>query len=224
MESLCVNDVGPTTPKSSHTGTGAPQVARASSYLGLRSTRMTESPRRNILLIKRSLLTGVEPFLPFPVFGTCRRITSKREDTKGRTLHPMHHKTQVRWRVRRAWLVCGPNLCPHLLHVLQDHVAVPIKGLHTPKKLAVVPASNEHLQQCTGTNIKERRLETDQPAKENNYHKARLCASMHFASLRGYRSGFWMLSGNTYLFPSLPARQQYPTQFTSQPRQTVAKG
>jgi hypothetical protein len=32
---------------------------------------MTESPRRNILLMKRSLLTGRDPFFPLPVFGTC---------------------------------------------------------------------------------------------------------------------------------------------------------
>lgn len=40
-------------------------------YFGLRSTRMTESPRRNILLMKRSLFTGVLPFLPLPVLGIC---------------------------------------------------------------------------------------------------------------------------------------------------------
>ena len=41
-------------------------------HLGLRRTRMTESPRRNILLMKRSLFTGVEPFFPFPVLGIYR--------------------------------------------------------------------------------------------------------------------------------------------------------
>ena len=34
---------------------------------------MTESPRRNILLMNRSLLTGVDPFFPLPVFGTCEQ-------------------------------------------------------------------------------------------------------------------------------------------------------
>lgn len=36
--------------------------APATCYLGLRSTRMTESPLKNILLMKRSLFTGLAPF------------------------------------------------------------------------------------------------------------------------------------------------------------------
>ena len=38
-------------------------------YLGFRRTRMTESPLRKSLGMKRSLLTGVEPFLPLPALG-----------------------------------------------------------------------------------------------------------------------------------------------------------
>ena len=41
-------------------------------YFGFRSTKMTESPRRNILLMNRSLLTGVDPALPLELFGTCK--------------------------------------------------------------------------------------------------------------------------------------------------------
>jgi hypothetical protein len=40
-------------------------------YLGFLRTRMTESPLRKSLGMKRSLLTGVEPFLPLPVLGIC---------------------------------------------------------------------------------------------------------------------------------------------------------
>ena len=43
------------------------RIERSQSYIGLRSTRMTESPRRNILLMNRSLFTGLAFFLPFPV-------------------------------------------------------------------------------------------------------------------------------------------------------------
>ena len=39
-------------------------------HFGLRSTRITESPRMNILLRKRSLLTVLAFLTPFPVFGT----------------------------------------------------------------------------------------------------------------------------------------------------------
>ncbi len=42
-------------------------IERSQNYIGLRSTRMTESPRRNILLMNRSLFTGLAFFLPFPV-------------------------------------------------------------------------------------------------------------------------------------------------------------
>merc|ERR1711865_1277280 len=43
--------------------------------MGLRSTRMTESPRRNILLMYRSLLTGLAFFAPFPAFGISVHIS-----------------------------------------------------------------------------------------------------------------------------------------------------
>lgn len=39
--------------------------------MGLRSTRMTLSPRRNILEMKRSRFTGRDPFLPRPDLGIC---------------------------------------------------------------------------------------------------------------------------------------------------------
>lgn len=42
---------------------------------GLRSTRITESPRRNILEINLSLLTGFDFFFPLPVFGTSVHIS-----------------------------------------------------------------------------------------------------------------------------------------------------
>lgn len=37
------------------------------------------------------------------------------------------------------------DLSPHLLHVLQHHVAVPVKGLHAAQELLVVAAVDEHL-------------------------------------------------------------------------------
>mmetsp|Transcript_34964 Transcript_34964/g.99120 ORF Transcript_34964/g.99120 Transcript_34964/m.99120 type:complete len:239 (-) Transcript_34964:70-786(-) len=56
-------------------GAHAPNFQDVQDYLGLRRTRMTESPRRNILLMNRSLLTGVEPFLPLPVLGISVHIS-----------------------------------------------------------------------------------------------------------------------------------------------------
>lgn len=40
--------------------------------MGFRRTMITESPRRNILLINLSLLTATAFFFPFPVLGTWR--------------------------------------------------------------------------------------------------------------------------------------------------------
>lgn len=42
---------------------------------GFRSTKMTESPRKNILLINLSLFTGFAFFFPLPVFGTSVHIS-----------------------------------------------------------------------------------------------------------------------------------------------------
>merc|ERR1719334_2949253 len=38
------------------------------------------------------------------------------------------------------------NLCPHLTHILQDHVGVPVKSLDSSKDLPIVPAVDEHLR------------------------------------------------------------------------------
>lgn len=42
-------------------------------YLGFRSTKMTESPLKNILLMNRSRFTGRPPLAPRPRFGICNR-------------------------------------------------------------------------------------------------------------------------------------------------------
>lgn len=47
------------------------QTAALCSYLGFLKTSITESPLKNSLLMNLSLLTGLAPFLPLPVFGTC---------------------------------------------------------------------------------------------------------------------------------------------------------
>lgn len=42
---------------------------------GFLNTKMTESPLKNIFEMKRSLLTGFDFFLPFPVFGCSVHIS-----------------------------------------------------------------------------------------------------------------------------------------------------
>jgi len=60
----------------SHTHTLSSRTRQVGHYwplppagLGFLSTRMTESPRKNIFEMKRSLLTGLAFFFPFPDFG-----------------------------------------------------------------------------------------------------------------------------------------------------------
>lgn len=48
-------------------------------------------------------------------------------------------------------------LSPHLLDVLQDHVAMPVEGLHTSEELAVVAARNQDLRVRTHSRLKERK-------------------------------------------------------------------
>lgn len=53
----------------------SPRNYKCPSYLGFLSTMITESPRRNILLMNLSLFTGCAFFFPFPVFGTSVHIS-----------------------------------------------------------------------------------------------------------------------------------------------------
>lgn len=47
-------------------------------------------------------------------------------------------------------------LGPHLLNILEDHVAVSVKSLDTGQQLAVVSAGNQDLGVCAGGGLEER--------------------------------------------------------------------
>lgn len=47
-------------------------------------------------------------------------------------------------------------LGPHLLDILEDHVAVSVKSLDTGQQLAVVSAGNQDLGVCAGGGLKDR--------------------------------------------------------------------
>ena len=53
-------------------------------------------------------------------------------------------------------LVALGLLGPHILHVLQHHVAVSVKGLDTGQELAVVPARDQDLGVGAGGGLQER--------------------------------------------------------------------
>lgn len=47
-------------------------------------------------------------------------------------------------------------LRPHLLDVLEDHVAVAVEGLDARQQLAIVPARDQHLGVCARGGLEER--------------------------------------------------------------------
>jgi hypothetical protein len=51
----------------------------------------------------------------------------------------------------RSW-----GLGPHLLHVLQDHIAMPIECLHARKQLSVVSARDQNLGVRSNGGLKDR--------------------------------------------------------------------
>lgn len=96
----------------------------ARDHLGFLSTMMTESPRRNILLMNLSLLTGREPFLPLPVLGICRHGhvgLEKQSLAQVRAAERRHRKHRSSSASNER--LPGPGgsvvayLCPHLLDV-----------------------------------------------------------------------------------------------------------
>ena len=68
---------------------------------------MTESPRRNIFEMKRSLLTGLEPFCPLPVLGICmhHKACSTQAQPRSACLLNVHCAAVHAWPCMhaRAW-------------------------------------------------------------------------------------------------------------------------
>ena len=85
---------------------------------------MTESPRRNILVMNLSLLTGL--------------AFSEKRKKKWEMLDFIDFY-QIEGKLTLSLSGLGV-LGPHLLDGLQDHVAVAVERLHAAEKLLVVPA------------------------------------------------------------------------------------
>lgn len=113
---------------------------------------MTESPRRNILLMNLSLFTGRAFFLPLPVFGTCSEQNGCQ--------WTQQYKTRQGNGAFNGWdVVATTYLSPHLPDVLKNHVAMTIKCPHATKQLLVVPAVDKHLRQKRGYIIRTCNME-----------------------------------------------------------------
>ena len=93
---------------------------------GFLRTRMTESPRKNILLINLSLLTGLAFFLPVKI-----------------------QKIVIANNSNPLFIVltfaCLGHFGPHLLDTLQNHVAMPVKSFNSAEEFLVVSAIDQNL-------------------------------------------------------------------------------
>lgn len=97
---------------------------------------MTLSPRRKSLLMNRSLLTAFFFSFPLPLLGCCRCPQSRNKEGKKARQWP---------RLRFGNDKQLAHLGPHLLNVLQYHVAMPVERLYLPQQLPLVAAVDEHL-------------------------------------------------------------------------------
>lgn len=139
--------------KGAATGTRAHQNSTKVLYAGFLSTRMTLSPRKNILLMKRSLLTGFDPFCPRPDFGTCGRLLGR---AFGKTSVKKPQPSQDSDFISRPYPVISTqrllkydhetHLGPHFLHVFQNHVHMPVERLDATKEFPVIAAADEDLR------------------------------------------------------------------------------
>ena len=76
----------------------------------------------------------------------------ERDSVQGSYLHLAHEAILVN---ALAFVSLG-LFCPHLLHVLQHHVAVSVKGFHTGQELAVVAAGDQDLSVGAGGGLEQR--------------------------------------------------------------------
>lgn len=90
----------------------------------VKTTRMTASPRRNILLINLSLLTDLAVFflIPLPVL-------------RPRSVH-IYQTVNI---MSLIWSLV------YFSNILQDHVKMPIKGLHSSHQFSIISTGNQDL-------------------------------------------------------------------------------
>merc|ERR1719264_1431299 len=99
---------------------------------------MTESPLRNILEMNLSLFTCLAFFFPLPVFEDQDDGVTPEEHLGDEPV--LVHRLGLLLPFASFW-----QLCPHLLHPLKNHVAMPIKSFDPSQELLVIPAVDENL-------------------------------------------------------------------------------
>lgn len=92
---------------------------------GFLRTSMTESPRRNILEINLSLLTGL----------LCWDQIALRNRHYLKSL-----LCYLLFSLARPW-----NFCPHFFHIFQNHITMSVEGFNTSQKFLVIPTVDQHL-------------------------------------------------------------------------------
>lgn len=106
---------------------------------------MTESPRRNL----------TESIVRRP-FGKAKWIRKRVWCLHQVQVQPHVHLANEAILVHALALATLGLLSPHLLHVLQHHVAVSVKGLDTGQQLAVVAAGDQDLGVRAGGGLQQR--------------------------------------------------------------------
>ncbi len=91
---------------------------------------MTESPRKNLYDQSVNIIQFAHPLCTLHSRQSNSHFTDKPILVHRSPLLP----TAIPW-----------GLCPHLLHVLEHHVTMPIEGLDTREQLSVVAAGDEDL-------------------------------------------------------------------------------
>lgn len=86
-----------------------------------------------LMLERRPLLAGDE------------RVPQDHDDRVPAQEHLGDVAVLVDWLGLLLALAALGDLGPHLLHILQHHVAVPVEGLYAAQELLVVAAVDEHL-------------------------------------------------------------------------------
>ena len=106
-------------------------------YLGSTRISMTESPRKNIFEIKRSLLIGLDFAFPFPAFGCSVHISFTFSKTCPNTMQ-LWYLQLLQYVLQKSKVV----FFEHTTH----HVAVTIKSLDSPEKFPVVTNIDKDLK------------------------------------------------------------------------------
>ncbi len=87
----------------------------------------------------------IQQYLGFSVSGDGCRVAEDQNNGVSSEEEFSNVSVLVDWLSLLLAFACLGHLRPHLLHILQDHIEVAIKGLHSGQQLAIVTTIDQHL-------------------------------------------------------------------------------